>query len=75
MTEWLALFRANVAVESGFNPEALSPVGAIGLGVNEAAACRDALVDGDFDVFLLAGRYTLLEQEPLDGLLPQCLAS
>lgn len=32
VTEWLALFRANIAVESGFKPEALSPVGAIGLG-------------------------------------------
>lgn len=31
-TEWLALFRANIAVESGFSSEALSPVGAIGLG-------------------------------------------
>ncbi|PZQ96154.1 MAG: lytic transglycosylase domain-containing protein [Cereibacter sphaeroides] len=31
-SEWLALFRANVAVESGFNPKARSPAGAIGLG-------------------------------------------
>jgi hypothetical protein len=31
-TEWLALFRANIAVESAFNPDAHSSVGAIGLG-------------------------------------------
>jgi hypothetical protein len=31
-TEWLALFRANIAVESAFNLDALSSVGAIGLG-------------------------------------------
>jgi len=31
-TEWLALFRSNIAVESAFNPEARSHVGAIGLG-------------------------------------------
>ena len=30
--EWLALFRANIAVESAFNPDARSSVGAIGLG-------------------------------------------
>lgn len=47
-------------------------VRAIGLGANEAAVCRRALDQGDFDVFLLAGRYTLLEQAPLDDLLPAC---
>ena len=31
-TEWLALFRSNIAVASAFNPEAESQVGAIGLG-------------------------------------------
>ena len=30
--EWLKFFRANIAVESGFDAEALSPVGALGLG-------------------------------------------
>jgi D-threo-aldose 1-dehydrogenase len=35
----------------------------------------EAIDWGDWDVFLLAGRYTLLEQTPLDDLLPQCLRS
>lgn len=47
-------------------------VKAIGLGVNESAVCMDALEIGDWDVFLLAGRYTLLEQDPLTDLLPAC---
>ena len=45
---------------------------AIGLGVNEAAVILEVMGFGDFDVFLLAGRYTLLEQAPLDDLLPLC---
>ncbi len=45
---------------------------AIGLGVNETQVCLDALDIGDWDVFLLAGRYTLLEQDPLSDLLPAC---
>lgn len=49
-------------------------VKAIGLGVNESAACLQALDIGDWDVFLLAGRYTLLEQAPLADLLPACEA-
>ena len=50
-------------------------VRAIGLGVNESAVCLDALGIGDWDVFLLAGRYTLLEQAPLEDLLPACEAA
>ena len=47
-------------------------VGAIGLGVNEASVCSRVLDHFDVDCFLLAGRFTLLEQSPLDDLLPQC---
>jgi D-threo-aldose 1-dehydrogenase len=47
-------------------------VRAIGAGVNETAACQDLAERGDFDCFLLAGRYTLLEQGPLDAFLPLC---
>lgn len=49
-------------------------VKAIGLGVNETQVCMDALEIGDWDVFLLAGRYTLLEQTALDVLFPRCQA-
>jgi D-threo-aldose 1-dehydrogenase len=45
-------------------------VKAIGIGVNEAKPIADALDHGQWDAFLLAGRYTLLEQEPLDSLFP-----
>jgi D-threo-aldose 1-dehydrogenase len=48
-------------------------VGAIGLGVNEKEVLIEVLGFGDWDVFLLAGRYTLLEQGPLDDLLPLCV--
>jgi D-threo-aldose 1-dehydrogenase len=43
---------------------------AIGIGVNESKPIMDALDHGRWDVFLLAGRYTLLEQEPLVELFP-----
>ncbi len=46
---------------------------AAGLGVNEAQVCIDAFAHADWDCFLLAGRYTLLEQEPLTDLLPLCV--
>lgn len=47
-------------------------VKAIGVGVNEWQVCHEALKQRDFDCFLLAGRYTLLEQESLDEFLPLC---
>jgi len=47
-------------------------VTAIGAGVNEWQACARLLEVLDPDLFLLAGRYTLLEQEPLDTLFPEC---
>lgn len=48
-------------------------IGAYGIGVNETEVLMKAIARGDWDCFLLAGRYTLLEQAPLDDLLPLCL--
>lgn len=47
-------------------------LGAIGVGVNSWRVCQDAAEAADFDCFLLAGRYTLLEQEALASFLPLC---
>jgi D-threo-aldose 1-dehydrogenase len=49
-------------------------VSAIGAGVNEWQVCERLAEAGDFDVFLLAGRYTLLEQDALVSFLPLCQA-
>ena len=46
---------------------------AIGAGVNTWKICERLLGEADFDGFLLAGRYTLLEQEPLETFLPLCV--
>jgi D-threo-aldose 1-dehydrogenase len=43
---------------------------AVGAGLNEVEPCVRFAKAGDFDCFLLAGRYTLLEQDGLDDLLP-----
>jgi D-threo-aldose 1-dehydrogenase len=48
-------------------------VRAIGVGMNQAAMLARFARDGDFDVFLVASRYTLLDQSALDELLPLCL--
>jgi D-threo-aldose 1-dehydrogenase len=46
---------------------------AIGAGINEWQVAENLARSGDFDVFLLAGRYTLLEQEALESFLPYCV--
>ncbi len=52
---------------------AAGKIGALGIGVNEVEVLSQALDVAAWDVFLLAGRYTLLEQEPaLTSLFPAC---
>ena len=48
-------------------------VQAIGIGVNEREVLLEAMEWGAWDAFVLAGRYTLLEQQGLDDLFPKCL--
>jgi len=45
---------------------------AVGAGMNQWQMLCDFAQAGDFDCFLLAGRYTLLEQEPMNKFLPLC---
>ncbi len=45
---------------------------AFGAGINEWEPAQWLTERGDFDIFLLAGRYTLLEQQSLDSFLPLC---
>lgn len=65
-----------IAMESGYKAldelRSAGQISAFGLGVNEYEVCEEALEYGNFDCFLLAGRYTLLEQEALDTFLPKC---
>ena len=48
-------------------------VRAIGAGMNQSAMLTRFATETDIDVVLLAGRYTLLDQEALPELLPACL--
>ena len=47
-------------------------VGAIGAGLNSWRQCERLAARADFDVFLLAGHYTLLDQDALSSFLPMC---
>src|SRR5713226_10372039 len=48
-------------------------IGAVSAGMNQAEMLTRFAREGDFDCFLLAGRYTLLDQIALKELLPECL--
>jgi D-threo-aldose 1-dehydrogenase len=50
-------------------------IAGFGMGVNEVAACLEVMDHARLDAILLAGRYTLLEQAPLDDLFPRCAAA
>jgi D-threo-aldose 1-dehydrogenase len=45
---------------------------AIGVGVNDWEILLRFAADGDFDCFMLAGRYTLLDHSALDRFMPDC---
>jgi D-threo-aldose 1-dehydrogenase len=47
-------------------------IGAIGAGMNQAEMLVRFAREADFDCFLVAGRYTLLDQTALPELLPLC---
>jgi len=48
-------------------------VRSIGAGMNQSAMLTRFVRETDVDVVLLAGRYTLLDQQALDDLLPACI--
>jgi D-threo-aldose 1-dehydrogenase len=48
-------------------------IGAVGAGMNQAEMLTRFAREGNFDCFLLAGRYTLLDQVALKELLPECV--
>lgn len=48
-------------------------IGAIGSGMNQTAMLARFVREVDIDVIMLAGRYTLLDPDGLDDVLPACL--
>jgi len=74
--DWLRQYRIAVdgamKVLSQWRDEGV--IGAWGLGVNRVEPCLKTLDDADPDIFLLAGRYTLLDSGALDALIPACEA-
>ena len=51
---------------------AAGTIKAFGVGVNDWGILLRFAADGDFDCFMLAGRYTLLDHSALETFLPDC---
>jgi D-threo-aldose 1-dehydrogenase len=51
---------------------AAGTIAAIGAGMTQSAMLARFAREADFDCFLLAGRYSLLDQSAIDDLLPVC---
>lgn len=68
--------RFRIAMDGGYRAmdelRRSGAAGAIGIGANEWQVCDLAMDRGDWDCFLLAGRYTLLEQGALVPFLERC---
>jgi D-threo-aldose 1-dehydrogenase len=52
---------------------AAGAIRAFGVGVNDWSILLRFAADGDFDCFMLAGRYTLLDHTALDTFMPDCV--
>ncbi len=50
-------------------------IGAIGAGMNQTAMLTRFVNEVDIDVIMLAGRYTLLDPDGLDDVVPACVAN
>lgn len=50
-------------------------IGAIGSGMNQSAMLTRFVTEIDVDVIMLAGRYSLIDPDGLDDVLPACLAN
>ena len=74
-SDWTAMFSAAMAGAARVLTELRTEgvIKAWGLGSNMVNVCQMALERADPDVFLVAGRYTLLDQTALTELLPACV--
>jgi D-threo-aldose 1-dehydrogenase len=72
--EWEDLFATamNGAAKALISLREQGVIKAWGLGVNLTEPCERALEQSDPDLFLLAGRYSLLNQPALERLFPAC---